>query len=625
MYYIYVMKSINYKTFLREYKELIEKEKKSNKSVKGRIIKITKDTIIVSIKYPMGYSKNTIIEVNRIKSVIIENNNKKLKIKLLEKSKLKNNQVVSIHNVQKEIIIRKLQETLDNILYDKINESNKETLNVLIEDTNPTFKNVKYNNSKLNKNQETAVKKSLQADKFYLIQGPPGTGKTHTIIEIIKELHKNNKRVLITTHTHIALDNILEKLDIINEEEILRIGRKENIMNKIWKYSMDEQIKKHDLYDLIIEKQKNIEELKKSNFQIQNESNLEKKEGIFSRIIKYVFNLNDNNTLINNNLDEYYDKNEQIRELEEEISQISESIKHEIFKNKSIIATTVLSASNTFTKDIEFDYVIMDEASQVPVYLALIPLMKTDKFILIGDNKQLQPISNFNASYSLNKSIFNLLIEKYPDNYTFLNIQYRMNEEISNIASNLYYKGQLLTGELAKNKRITLNSNKYFFLNDNPLTLINTSNVYYFESNIYGGCCNKYESNIILNIVKSLVEENISPSQIGVITPYKKQKSYLKSLFQKEKLNVETDTIYRFQGREKDVIIVSFCKSSNKSLTKFQKNFLADENQLNVSITRSRKKLILIGDMSLLSNALNIKKLVKEVSPINTIYLEDLI
>lgn len=226
MYYIYVMKSINYKTFLREYKELIEKEKKSNKSVKGRIIKITKDTIIVSIKYPMGYSKNTIIEVNLIKSVIIENNNKKLKIKLLEKSKLKNNQVVSIHNVQKEIIIRKLQETLDNILYDKINESNKETLNVLIEDTNPTFKNVKYNNSKLNKNQETAVKKSLQADKFYLIQGPPGTGKTHTIIEIIKELHKNNKRVLITTHTHIALDNILEKLDIINEEEILRIGRK---------------------------------------------------------------------------------------------------------------------------------------------------------------------------------------------------------------------------------------------------------------------------------------------------------------------------------------------------------------------------------------------------------------
>ena len=73
------------------------------------------------------------------------------------------------------------------------------------------------------------------------------------------------------------------------------------------------------------------------------------------------------------------------------------------------------------------------------------------------------------------------------------------------------------------------------------------------------------------------------------------------------------------------MIIVSFCKSSNKSLTKFQKNFLADENQLNVSITRSRKKLILIGDMSLLSNALNIKKLVKEVSPINTIYLEDLI
>ena len=127
--------------------------------------------------------------------------------------------------------------------------------------------------------------------------------------------------------------------------------------------------------------------------------------------------------------------------------------------NSKIIASTVLSSSSFLTKDIEFDYVIMDEASQVPVYLSLIPLMKTSKFILIGDNKQLQPIQNINSSYLLNKSIFNLLIEKYPNNFTFLNIQYRMNQEISDIASKLYYGGNLLTGEGVKNQKLKLLKN----------------------------------------------------------------------------------------------------------------------------------------------------------------------
>ena len=83
--------------------------------------------------------------------------------------------------------------------------------------------------------------------------------------------------------------------------------------------------------------------------------------------------------------------------------------------------------------------------------------------------------------------------------------------------------------------------------------------------------------------------------------------------------------MYRFQGREKDVIIISFCKSLNKSLNDFQKKFLADENQLNVSLTRSRKKLIIIGNYSMLGSAQNIKDLVNEISRENILYLDDIL
>lgn len=293
--------------------------------------------------------------------------------------------------------------------------------------------------------------------------------------------------------------------------------------------------------------------------------------------------------------------------------------------NSKIIASTVLSSSSFLTKDIEFDYVIMDEASQVPVYLSLIPLMKTSKFILIGDNKQLQPIQNINSSYLLNKSIFNLLIEKYPNNFTFLNIQYRMNQEISDIASKLYYGGNLLTGEGVKNQKLKLLKNDFLLLNDDCISFIDTSGVDFNESNVGGGCCNKYESRLIVRVIKSLLDNGISEDEIGVITPYKKQKIYIQKLCSEMDMNVESDTIYRFQGREKDVILLSFCKSSNKSLTKFQKGFLADENQLNVSITRSRKKLIIIGNYDMLKSASNIRKLVMSISPLNIFYLDDLL
>lgn len=619
----------NITDFSKELKEFIEKEKKSNKIIKADIVGINKDILKVSTVYNTDLTKNMNIEIDRVPAKIIFIKGKNIQIKILKKSNFSLNQNVSIKNIQKDIIIHKLQETLNNITDNKLNKENKKTLDVIVNDFGISFSDDNFKiSSKLNQNQKIAVKKVLQANKFHIIQGPPGSGKTHTITEIIKHLYFSGKRILVTTHTHVALDNIIERLDSIDQKDILRIGRNEKISDKVLKYALVEQIKLHPDYGKIYEKKSLIEQLQNSDLIFENGIiNNYKNKNIFNKIFNLLFNIKENKNSQDNShgSPNNFNNIDEINEIKKEIDDIKNNMQHDIVGGAKIIASTVLSSSSFLTKDIEFDYVIMDESSQVPVYLALIPLLKTNKFVLIGDNKQLQPIKNNNASYLLNKSIFNLLIEKYPNNYTFLNTQYRMNKKISDIASNLYYDNKLLTGDAVKNQKISLKNNKYFLLNEDVITFIDTSDVNFNEVDLAGGCCNKYESCLVLHLVDALLSNDISCEEIGIITPYRKQKNHIIKLLNNKGINIECDTIYRFQGREKDVIIISFCKSLNKSLNDFQKKFLADENQLNVSLTRSRKKLIIIGNYSMLGSAQNIKDLVNEISRENILYLDDIL
>ena len=485
----------------------------------------------------------------------------------------------------------------------------------------------------LNQRQQLALNSSISTDKFHIIKGPPGTGKTHSIVEIIKYLYTNNYKILITTHTHIAIDNILEKLDDLPEDKILRIGTKDKINPKLYNYHIDSKLKKHPSFSIIKDLQMRNKVLESSQKKYEGlvddgEYVLVKKnnhQSLIRRIISKFYNLDNNEyglqeidgKLITSNIIEEISNNN------DRIDEIKKIITKDVYQQAQIVASTVLSSSSALTKDMEFDYVIMDEASQVPTYLALIALLKTDKFILIGDDMQLQPIT-INHDSMLTKSIFNHMIEKYPHDYTFLNIQYRMNPQISDISSKLYYDNRLKSHENNIHKKLKLKSDNHLLLDDSPVTLIDTSNVEYYQLNTDGGCINEHEAELVMSIIDALLSNDISCDEIGVITPYKKQKMYIKGLLDDKKLDIECDTIYRFQGREKDVILISFCKSTRRQLNNFQKKFLSQKNQLNVSITRARKKLIIIADKSLLDGAVNTYDLFDSISVFDTIFLEDL-
>ena len=100
-----------------------------------------------------------------------------------------------------------------------------------------------------------------------------------------------------------------------------------------------------------------------------------------------------------------------------------------------------------------------------------------------------------------------------------------------------------------------------------------------------------------------------SSNDIGIITPYRRHKNNIKNQLKEKAINVDVDTVYRFQGREKDVIILTFCNSKLGRLKPFLRKFIERPSQVNVSLTRARKKLFLVAN----SKTLKQSKLLTEI------------
>ncbi|RWS28895.1 DNA replication ATP-dependent helicase/nuclease DNA2-like isoform X2 [Leptotrombidium deliense] len=386
--------------------------------------------------------------------------------------------------------------------------------------------------SSLNISQQKAVLKSVQAEDFTLICGTPGSGKTTTIVSIMRVLTAMKKRILVTSYTHSALDNILlkfKKFDI----NFLRLGFYSRIHPELRKYSLESQL------------------------------------GSLSSV--------------------------------EETKQF--------YSNISVVASTCLSLNHPIFELTKFDYCIMDETSQVNLLASLRPLFITKRFILVGDSKQLPPVvKNHEARrQGFDQSIFSLLCDENTVNLT---IQYRMNQEIMRVASELMYDGLLECGsrEIATStliKRSTCQFEKLWLeeILDNSLTksviFLNTDEVPAIEEQDRNNLiCNRIEAKIVMLIVNNLLKNfDIKCSDIGVITPYAKQVEILREMCN-ERTQIEINTVDQYQGRDKDAVLISTVVSSTEQTTK---ELLKDKRRLNVAITRARKKLIIVGSQKTLS------------------------
>lgn len=259
-----------------------------------------------------------------------------------------------------------------------------------------------------------------------------------------------------------------------------------------------------------------------------------------------------------------------------------------------------------------FDVVIVDEAGTSTVSQTLFALGLAKKFILIGDHLQLPPIIAVKGVDDwIRESLFEKLWKIYPSQHNMLNEQYRMAPEIAKIASDKIYSklGGIQTHELVRNRSTPFDKIKMDdFAEKMQLKIVDpkrpvcwvaiTGEIKWIENGPTKSANNIDEIESIDKILDILINKaHIDPSSIGVLSPFRYQVSTMINTFEKFIENgLVINTIHSFQGGEKDLIIISLVTDSPDKSKIYE-----DIRLLNVAITRSKFKLIIVGNSNMVT------------------------
>ncbi len=299
--------------------------------------------------------------------------------------------------------------------------------------------------------------------------------------------------------------------------------------------------------------------------------------------------------------------NRKIQELLDRAKQIENEIVREIIDQAQVVLSTNSSAALEFIRDVEFDVAIIDEATQATIPSVLIPIAKAKRFILAGDHRQLPPTILSEEAKELSETLFEKLIDRFPQNSKMLEIQYRMNEKLMRFPNEEFYGGRLRADDEVKDITLAdlgVKASSFGKPWDDildpkePLVFVDTSKCpNKWERQRKGSFSreNPLEAEIVREIVERLLEIGVKAEWIGVITPYEDQVDLLRSLLDDV---VEVNTVDGYQGREKEVIVISFVRSNRER----DLGFLTDLRRLNTALTRAKRKLICIGDSETLSS-----------------------
>jgi len=460
----------------------------------------------------------------------------------------------------------------------------------------------------LNESQKLAVSLSLGTKDFFLIQGPFGTGKTRTLAEIVLQLVKKREKILVCAESNVAVDNLVEKLK--NKAKIVRLGHPSRVAKELIDSSLFYQIEQDENFKKIKKLREKIEEFIQDRNQFLKPTP-ERKRGFSDEKIlrlaetkrtKRGIKLEDIESMA-----EWIKIQKKITKIINQISKIEEKIAKKILLESEVVLCTNSSASLEILKDFDFDTTVIDEATQTTIPSVLIPICKAKKFILAGDHKQLPPTILSEKAKKLSETLFEKLIQKYPQKSVLLNVQYRMNEILMEFPNKEFYEENLITDEKVKN--ITLEDLKIKKPNfgnfwdkvldpQNVICFLDTlKSERKFERKKAGSTSkeNPFEVEIVKMILNKMFKMGIKKEWVGVITPYDDQLDLLRKNL---KEMVEINTVDGFQGREKEIIIISFVRSSKEKIL----GFLIDLRRLNTAITRAKRKLICVGDSETLKS-----------------------
>ncbi|THV03947.1 hypothetical protein K435DRAFT_229562 [Dendrothele bispora CBS 962.96] len=234
----------------------------------------------------------------------------------------------------------------------------------------------------------------------------------------------------------------------------------------------------------------------------------------------------------------------------------------------------------------------------------MIPLVLGCKqVVLVGDHQQLGPVimNKKAARAGLTQSLFERLVV-LGNKPIRLQVQYRMHPCLSEFPSNMFYEGTLQNGVTAP-ERLRKNVDFPWPAPDTPMFFY--QNLGQEEISSSGtSFLNRTEASNVEKIVTKFFKSGVVPGQIGVVTPYEGQRSYIVNYMQfngslKKDLykEIEVASVDAFQGREKDYIILSCVRSNEHQGI----GFLNDPRRLNVALTRAKYGVVILGNPKVLS------------------------
>jgi hypothetical protein len=544
-------------------------------------------------------------------------------------------------------------------------------------------------NEPLLKNQPKqleAVAKSLLAKDMALIQGPPGTGKTTVIAEIIWQalLREPEAKILITSQTNLAVDNALERLKGKKLVRPIRIGNIEKFENEGKVYS-SERLKqwlaaKHDSQDEKINSDNAICEWIKN---IDNKCN--NSEPYSKAITKWKKELKSKNLLIKEIFSTKYFENVNVFAAtcsECGSRNFSETYQSTFLKNKEIQGEP------------EFDLVIMDEASKATPPELVLPLTLGKKVIIIGDHKQLPPmIDEQEFSEALEAvgasklvegwtkedykvSQFEKLFVNASKNFVAsLDTQFRMHGQIMECISQFYKDQEELENGLICGIRDEMNiadlsvkASRWhgfnappFIENDIHAVWVNVETP---EQKIGTSYENSGEVKAIQTVLRALTKaegfkeyldffKKEEDKEIGVITYYMPQMQKIRNAIYPEftknewrnfeqhkyknefQLPFRINTVDRFQGMERNIIIISTVRSDRRQIDlngKEQSNnkypfalgFARELQRVNVGFSRAKRLLIVIGNQKHFAHKTEYAEAIQKMHKVDISQLQNL-
>lgn len=464
---------------------------------------------------------------------------------------------------------------------------------------------ISFIDESLNPSQKLAVKNSFSTPDFYLIHGPFGTGKTRTLVELIFQEARNGNKILATAESNTAVDNLLERIATNEKLNITRLGHPQRVSKENISYTLAHKVKQHKL-GANLESYYNVIDEYTEERKYFTKPTPQYRRGLTDNQIKQYASRKKSSRGVNadtiQSMARWIDYNDKINDYYDKVKKLENKIINEIIEESDVIVSTNSSAALESISNTKFDVAIIDEASQTTIPSVLIPIAKAHRFILAGDHKQLPPTIISDKAYELEQTLFESLIERYPHKSQLLNVQYRMNEKLMQFPNSEFYDNLLETDENVS--QITLND----IVNSEDERVLDFIDTSYMENNHEEhindskSFINKVEAKICLELAKQYLKQGIKLEQIGIISPYADQVKLIS-----EKTDIEVKSVDGFQGREKEIIIISTVRSNDKG----ELGFLTDLRRLNVAITRAKRKLIIVGNQKTLSYNPTYKKLIK--------------